>query len=242
VEFGDALVSLGTHHVLLAVPSGIEERAHHAITLSAFRWPELRMARIVSDHVPLALHAALTVARSSVSDPGMAPAFFERFAGHSWSGVWTSSVANLLSPAPRAGQYLRSFLPGSNFLVSAAPEQWIGRSAQVPPSMTAGVARTLLIGGSALSPSVSSRLIAAGGATGACPYPVVGDWSDLYGRARAMQWALLPNDAVCGHGPVYGDCAGCGNAVGTPVCPYCRVLVRPRASVGYAPAVAVGRG
>ncbi len=227
VKFGDAICVLGVRHVVVAVPAGLERRAHPALTLTAFRWPELRFARLLSPHVPLALHAALAAARSGAHDPGLAPAFVEAFAAHTWSGLWTSSVARLPRPAASRPQYLRSLLPRSSFLVGCHPQEWIHRAQDGPGSLAPGLSRTLLSDGGPLPSPLGEQLMTASGASQERSYPVPGDWGDLYGGSTVTQLALVPDDADLGHVTAFGDCDSCGNRVGTPVCPYCRIHVRP---------------
>ena len=93
------------------------------------------------------------------------PGFVEAFAGRCWSGAWAPSVAGLSRPGPTAGQYLRSFLPGSHFLISWAPRAQIGRPETVSSFARRDVPRMLLVDEPGLSPAVSAQLAEATGAT-----------------------------------------------------------------------------
>ena len=96
---------------MVLVPSALSGQARTALTLTAACWPQLRVARIVSDHSPLALDVALRAAKETMRSPGAAVAFLHCALAQTWSGAWTPS-------AWAADQHvglrdrLRSLLPG----------------------------------------------------------------------------------------------------------------------------------
>jgi hypothetical protein len=173
------------------------------------------------------MHAALIAARSSVTDAGLAPAFVEQFAGRCWSGVWAPSVAGLSRPGPTAGQYLRSFLPGSHFLISWAPQAQIGRPETVAAFARRDAPRMLLVDEPGLSPAVSAQLAEATGAIAVRPYPLPGSWEDVVRVRGATQLALVPADPSTTRVHAVAGCPGCGVRVAASVCPFCHAVAAP---------------
>jgi hypothetical protein len=241
VAFGDAVHATGVQHLVVVVPAALDEPARTALTLTQFRWPQLRIARVVSDHAPLALCVALTLARRTVTQAGLAPAFVEAFTALCWSGAWTPSVAKLVRPAPSMGQYLRSLVPGGSFVVGLAPEGTVGASNGIPAARP-DLSRTLLVGGSGVPATTAAGLATRSGATSVRPYPIPGDWTAVFGTARATQLALVPNDPGLARVSAVGGCPGCGQSVGSTVCPYCHIQTRPLVAAGAAALVGTDQG
>ncbi len=227
IAFGDLVAASGAPFVVIAIPADLQEQARAAVTMTALRWPRLRIAWMVSDHAPLAMHAALIAARSSVTDAGLVPGFVEAFAGRCWSGAWAPSVAGLSRPGPTAGQYLRSFLPGSHFLISWAPRAQIGRPETVSSFARRDVPRMLLVDEPGLSPTVSAQLAEATGAIAVRPYPLPGSWSGVVRVRGATQLALVPADPTTTRVRAVAGCPHCGVRVAGAVCPYCHVVADP---------------
>jgi hypothetical protein len=242
VRFGDTIATDGVTWLVVAVPAALADRALPALTLTSFRWPHLRIAHLVSDHAPLALHAALTVAQAIVPDPGPAAGYLAAFTDRCWSGAWTPSVAALPTPGPSAGQYLRSLLPGSAFLVSFAPDPGIGSLRLLARTARRDGQSTLLVGEPGLPPSVATKVAAETGAAAVRPYAVPGNWRQSTGHARAVQLALVPSDPHTVRLDVVGVCGSCAQRVTSEVCPFCRIRVREsdRPPVPVGPALTGG--
>lgn len=227
VAFGDAVAGTGKAFVVVGVPEALGTQARAALTLTAARWPDLRIAWLISDHAPLALHAALNAARLTVDDPGLAPSFLQGFAALAWSGAWGSSVAGLGRPAPSVGQYLRSYLPGSHFTISLAPHAEITSGpAGVGEFARRDVKRVLLTDERGLPAAVAEQFVQHTGASSVRPYALPGEWDGVLRARGATQLALVPAEARSIPVTAVARCGACGVEIGSPVCPYCHVVGR----------------
>src|SRR3954468_16161115 len=110
-----------TGHVLVAAPASLSAELATTLTIAAGRWPDLRLAHLVSPHAPLAILSALALARATTEYPAFGVRLAEALLQRTWSGAWTPDVARLVNPAPSLMQHARSLLPGSGFLVRQAP-------------------------------------------------------------------------------------------------------------------------
>src|SRR6185436_14194301 len=67
-----AVNAVGLHatgHVLVAAPAALSAELATTLTVAAGRWPDLRLARLVSTHAPLAIVSALALARATTEYP-----------------------------------------------------------------------------------------------------------------------------------------------------------------------------
>jgi hypothetical protein len=237
----DAVGHRASTHVVVAAPAALGTELATTITVAAGRWPDLRLARLVSPHAPLAILSALALARATTEWPafgvGLANALLQR----SWSGAWTPDVTHLPHPAPSLAQHARSLLPGSGFLVRQAPDASVlgGEPAadDVPP---AGLDRVLLAeqggdgtGDGAVPPAVVDRLARATGVTATRQLAVPGSWTSVYGTARAAQVALVPAQPADLLAAVSHRCPSCGLEQPAAVCPFCHVIGRSLVSVAH---------
>jgi hypothetical protein len=229
IAFGDVLVASGAVTTVVAVPRALAEQTAAALTMTALRWPHLRTAALVSAHAPLALHAALGAARQHTRQAGVAHAFMTEFLERSWSGVWTPSVAKLAIPAPSLAQYLRSLLPGGQFLVSFAPDGEVGGVGALAARRPSGPGRVLLVADPGLPGVTATRLATDGRAQAVRPYPLAGDWRAVTGHPRAVQVALTPSEQFRFQVMVPRVCPSCAELVGAQLCPFCQIRTAPLA-------------
>jgi hypothetical protein len=229
VAFGDSLISLGCEFVVVVVPSALATRALTALTLAAGRWPSLRTARVISDHMPVALQASLGAARAATRDAGVAVGYVETFLAMSWSGAWSRSVAKLARPTPSFAQHLRSLLPGG-FLVSSAPRPAVFSRITSDIFPSAPVERLLLVQEPGVSQPVAERLAQVSGAVTVRPVPVPGSWTAVMGARHATQLGLIPTHPLRVRSEPIGGCDSCGSLIASPVCPFCHVIGRPLAA------------
>jgi hypothetical protein len=238
----DAVGHRASTHVVVAAPAALATELATTTTVAAGRWPDLRLARLVSPHAPLAILSALALARATTDWPafgvGLANALLQR----SWSGAWTPDVSRLAHPAPSLAQHARSLLPGSGFLVRQAPDAAVlgGEPAadDVPP---AGLDRVLLAehgpgqdaGVSTVPADVVDRLARATGVTATRQLAVPGSWTSVYGTARAAQLALVPAQPSDLLAAVSHHCPSCGLEQPAAVCPFCHVIGRSLVSVAH---------
>jgi hypothetical protein len=232
----DAVGHHATGHVLVAAPTALAAELAVTATIVAGRWPDLRLARLVSPHAPLAILSALALARATTEWPSFGVALADALLRRSWSGAWTADVSRLVHPAPSLAQHARSLLPGSGFLVRQAPVAGVlgGEprqidEADVPP---AGVDRVLLAE-DGVPPGVLERLAGTPGVTATRRLDVPGSWRSVYGTPRAAQVALLPVQPVDLLGAVSHRCPACGLDQPGAVCPFCHVMGRSLVSIAH---------
>ena len=228
----DAIGSSAARYVVVAAQRAHAEPLTAAVAIAAGRFPEVRIATMLSDHAPLAIFSTLLVARGITPEPARGVALVRSLLANCWSGAWTGSVARLAHPAPGLGQHLRSLLPGEGFLVRNQPSPAVlGRlgPADVPP---VGLDRVLLMQEGAVPPAFARRLAELPGVTGTRHVTVPGAWTSVYGTDRVGQVALVPADPhqmlpATGH-----DCPACQLPQSEAVCPFCHVVVTPAPVVG----------
>ena len=241
----DAVGHLATNHVLVAAPAALATELATVTTVAAGRWPDVRIARLVSPHAPLAILSALALARATTDWPAFGVGLANALLHRSWSGAWTPDVSRLAHPAPSLAQHARSLLPGSGFLVRQAPGPSVlgGEGAgagedDVPP---AGLDRVLLAaqgsgeGGDdvAVPPDVVERLARATGVTATRQLALPGAWAPVYGTTRAAQVALVPAQPADLLAAVSHRCPACGLEQPAAVCPFCHVIGRSLVSVAH---------
>ena len=233
VAVGDSLVSLGCEFVVVVVPTALAAQAMTALTIAAGRWPSLRTARVISDHMPVALQASLGAARAATRDPGIAVGYVENFLAMSWSGAWTRSVAKLARPTPSFAQHLRSLLPGG-FLVSSAPRPAVSSRITGDSFPSAPIERLLLVQEPGVTQPVAERLASVSGAVTVRPVPVPGNWTAVMAARHATQLGLIPTHPLRVRREPIGGCDSCGSSIASPVCPFCHVIGIPLATAGEA--------
>jgi hypothetical protein len=230
----DALGRHATGHVLVAAPRALAAELATTATVAAGRWPDLRLARLESDHAPLAILSALALARATTDWPAFGVGLAEALLRRAWSGVWTPDLAKLPHAGPSLVQHARSLLPGSGFLVRQGPDPGVlGREPapdDVPP---AGLDRVLLVEEDAVPPEVADRLAAGDRVTATRHLRLPGRWTSVYGTPRTGQVALLPAHPAALLAAVSHRCPSCGLDQPAAVCPFCHVIQVP-AKVGAA--------
>lgn len=191
--------------------------------------PHRLVARATTDHAPLAGVAALDEAVTLAADAGHALSVWRDLLERTWSAAVLSSVTRLGRPNPTMGQHLRSWLPGSRFLV---------QQGSTPRSVSTGHVDQLLLD----LPRRSHTMFVTAGTDNPVVQRVVSQlsprqlrtvdgmagWPQVYGVTEQLQLTLLPGDgarAVRAPGPV---CDGCGTHAADPVCPFCRTRTAPR--------------
>jgi hypothetical protein len=148
-----------------------------------------------------------------------------------WAAVWLPSVAKVESPAPSLTQHLRSWLPGSGFILEYGRNARVHTAERLPlPALDAAAGLQLVhaTGGApawllaalveALRPS--SQIQAA-------------SWrapEDAYGTETAAEFVALPPDPISLLPEVtrthqFVECDGCGLRHAARVCPFCAMAV-----------------
>jgi len=223
-----AVNAVGLHatgHVLVAAPAALSAELATTLTVAAGRWPDLRLARLVSTHAPLAIVSALALARATTEYPAFGVRLVESLLQRSWSGAWTPDVARLVHPAPSLAQHARSLLPGAGFLVRQAPDPGVlGREAAAGDVPPAGVDRVLLVEQGTVPATVVGRLERDAEVTAVRQVEFPGSWRSVYGTDRAGQVAMVPARPAALLGAVSHSCPACGHEQPTAVCPFCHVI------------------
>jgi hypothetical protein len=234
----DAVSRTGARNFLIVAAPASAEFLHGAVTIVAGRRPDLSLSSLITEHSPLAVLSALTLARAATDEPAIGVELTRRILDHSWSGAWVGSVAKLNRPNPRLGQHLRSLLPGGGFLVRQSPDPAVLSAARPDDVPSAGCERVLLVQDDGVPAPVTQRLSEVGGVTAVRQVAVPGEWLSIYGTDRTGQLALVPAEPRSLIGPVTHRCPACLLALISTVCPFCRVVaveVQPigRRAVGY---------
>lgn len=213
--------------VLVSHPSTAHAAAVAATFLVSHR-PGRRVARLRSTHAPLAVLVALARTRELASDAGHAAAVLHDLLSSTWSAVVLGSVAGLPHPNPPLSQHLRSFLPGSRFLVRLGDEAVSVRADRSAPALT-GLGRgdcDLYVTESGADDELVRELSRTLAPVSVRELALPGTWSSLYGRAEQLQLALVPEQVRDLLSPAGPECRGCGLSAAGPVCPFCRTRTR----------------
>lgn len=147
-----------------------------------------------------------------------------------WSGVWLPSVTGLRHPAPRLGQHVRSWLPGSGFLAVSAPQPRVlaAGSAPLPEDLDLPEGATLMVADQGAPAWVREELLQRAGATSASRVDPWRDARDAFGTGVALDVVAvapsLQERQVAGDAP---PCPGCSRAHGREHCPFCGMSARP---------------
>ena len=121
-----------TDPLVLVAHRGDAAAARVLATYVAANQPGRLVAHAVTDHAPLAAVAALDLAASLGRDAGHGLSVWHDLLAAAWSGAVLRSVTRLGTPNPPMAMHVRSWLPGSRFLVRQGPD------AAVVPAQRAG--------------------------------------------------------------------------------------------------------
>lgn len=223
----DAVIQAGSDHLLIVAPPALLTPMQTGVTIAAGRRPDLSLSWLASEHAPLAILSALALARATTEEPGIGVELTRRLLASAWSGAWTGSVAKLNSPNPKLTQHLRSWLPGSGFLLRQSPEPAVlgkPRQGDVP---SVGLDRVLLIQDAGVPSPVAERLSGADGVSAVRQVALPGAWTSVYGTDRTGQLALMPAEPRPMIGTVSHRCPACRLDLISAVCPFCRIVATP---------------
>ena len=223
VALADA-VGRGGSHVVVAAPAALRSELSVMTSVAAGRWPEIRIARLVSPHAPLAILSALALARQVTEEPALGYGLARASLQRSWSGAWLSSLAKLAEPAPTMSQHLRSLLPGAGFLVRQAPRPAVLGRPEAKDFPAADVDRVLLVQDTGVPMALRRRLAEMPHTMAVRELAVPGDWTCVYG-APAGQLALVPAEPVQLLPSAPPVCDTCRLRQLEGVCPFCRTVV-----------------
>ena len=195
-------------------------------TFVAANQPGRLVAHAVTDHAPLAALAAMDLAAGLARDAGHGLSTWQDLLAAGWSGAVLRSVTRLATPNPPMAQHVRSWLPGSRFLVRQGPG---GTSlpAVRAAELLADVprrAQDMLV--TDADDATVRAVTAAVGPTALRTVDTLGTWRHVYGSDEISQITLLPSrpeDHVRPPGP---GCEGCGQHAAEPVCAFCRTRTR----------------
>lgn len=209
--------------VLVSHTSDARAAAVAATFVVAHR-PDRLVCHVASAHAPLALLVALGTALDATRDAGHGVALWRDLLARSWSAVVLRSVTGLRDPNPPLLQHLRSWVPGSRFLVRLGPEPVSVRADRTAPALT-GLGRgtgDMFVTDDGADDEVTRELTRTLAPTGVRPLTLPGSWSSLFGRAEELQLALLPSVRPGLLAPAGPACTGCGLATSGVVCQFCR--------------------
>jgi hypothetical protein len=179
----------------------------------------------------IAVLAALVDEAGRHTEPGEQLAFLHRLRDMMWAAVWLPSVAKVESPAPSITQHLRSWLPGSGFILEYGRNPRV-LTAERPPLP-------------ALDAPAGLQVVHAAGGTPPWLLPALAEvlrpsaqieaasWrapQDAYGTEAAAEFVALPPDPISLLPEVsrthqFVECDGCGLRHAARVCPFCAMAV-----------------
>jgi len=200
----------------------------HAVAVAASflvaHRPGRLVAHVASRHAPLATLVCLSTSLELSSDAGHGVSVWKDLMDASWSGVVLGSVAGLTHPDPPLSQHVRSWFPGSRFLVRLEPEPLSAR-ANRPAAVLTGIGRgthDMFVTEGGADDELVRRLTTTLAPAGVRPLALPGSWGSVFGRREQLQLALVPTDVrrrLRPRGPV---CPGCGLSAAGAVCSFCR--------------------
>lgn len=221
--------------VVVGIPRALAGPARTALTIAQGQQPAARVAWFVSDHGPFGIFAGLASSRAHTGDPGLGVSTVHALLDLTWSAAVVSSVTTLASPSPSISQHLRSYLPGSSFLVRHAPEPAVLKARGALRAHTLALPATnlprVLLSAVSTPSGVVHAVQQAGKPAAARQFDVPGAWSEVYGSGHAHQLVLLPDVAHVAPRLTHG-CRSCGLRLSFPTCPFCRVRTEPVAPAG----------
>ncbi len=209
--------------LLVACHPDHEHATRVACSMLAAHRPGRHIAHVNAPQAPLAALITLGTATDIAADAGHGAAIWRDLSTATWSAVVMSSVAGLDHPNPTVVQHVRSWLPGSRFLVRLGTDP-LAVSATKPHAALAGLRRgeyDLLVSGSTADPLVEaiSQVVAP---RAVLPVALPTSWTAGFARAELYQIALVPDEPTAvlrDRGPT---CEGCGWSAVEDVCECCR--------------------
>jgi hypothetical protein len=192
------------------------------------------VGHVSASHGPLALAVCLSTARELAEDAGHGAAAVADLLAASWSGAVLTSVTRLSSPNPTVLQHLRSWWPGSRFLVRLQPDPLAvpaDRAATAVDDLDRGTTSAFVTSDAGDDPVVRAVLDHVAPA-GIRPLDLPGTWTGVLSRPARAQLALIPADVRRVVRPAGPACPGCGQSAADDVCLFCRVHLDRRETVG----------
>ncbi|GAA2159491.1 zinc ribbon domain-containing protein [Actinomadura napierensis] len=226
----------GSPAVLALYPSWRPDAAGRLLRFARASLGTRRLAIVPLDLPPLALSlvADQLAFLAPYVEPGTLATVAPRLAGLMVAGARVNSVTRLEHVRTGFGDHLASYLPGSEFLVTAAPHQAVHRVAgdAAPPAGYAPRPPVVVLaaehGGDGAW--VRDRL---GPALGAVSVTAVDDQplgAEYWRAKRYVEFVAFSGDSGVLQSVVRAaecePCPWCGTPVGSPVCPFC-AMVQP---------------
>lgn len=196
---------------------------------------ELRpLAVRVLPHGPLAIVslAARSAGLWQDVDPGLFVHYVDTAARYALSATWTPSVGGLADPAPSLGQHLRSWQPGSSFVLIHHPIASVTAASAAPQALSwpGGVTarRSLLEVAGEPPGSVVDRVSRLAGATSVRTVIPAASAQGRFGTARAVEMCAIPDDVEELAGPVtVARCPSCHLLSPGWLCAFCKRSTAP---------------
>jgi hypothetical protein len=196
--------------------------------------PFVPVALVPSTHAPLAAIVALDSALRITTDAGHGAAVVGDLLSAAWSAVVTASVAGLDHPAPTVAQHVRSWWPGSRFVVRLGPRPRIVSAGRPLLALDgSSTSSRILHATSTAEEDLVTRTFAARTAARAARTITLPEGMPPPLELRdSDQLALLPSqpvEVVRRAGP---PCPTCGLAASAAVCAFCRTRLPLRVQAG----------
>jgi hypothetical protein len=192
------------------------------------------LALRVLPHGPLALIALAARAAEQWQDldPGLFVHLFDVAAQFTLSATWTPAVGGLAEPPPSLGQHLRSWLPGSSFVVLLHPSPAVVKTSALPRTLgwagAVEATRTELMVAGELPPSALDRVSKLAGTTTVRPVEPIGPTHARFGSARAVEMCALPDRVEELVGPISeARCPSCLMLSPSWLCAFCKRSTAP---------------
>ncbi|MGF1646888.1 MAG: hypothetical protein ACFCVF_08220 [Kineosporiaceae bacterium] len=207
-----------------------EHDARVAASVLVGHRPRVPVALVSTAHAPLAAILALAAAGRLTRDAGHGVTAVHDLLSASWSAVVTPSVAGLDHPAPTVAQHLRSWWPGSRFVVRLGPRPRIVSATRPLLALDGSPAngRTL----HATSPTEEdpvTRALASWTATKSVHAVALPDgMPPPLGLRVGDQLALLPTEPAEFVRRAGAPCPTCGLATSGEICDFCRTTLPGR--------------
>jgi hypothetical protein len=199
--------------------------ARTACSLLVAHRPDVPVTLWLTAHTTGATLAALRLARAATDDAGHGMRILADTLNRTWSAVVLDSVARLEHPNPTLGQHLRSWLPGTRFVVRQGPRPRAVAASAVT-SLLEGVPRAehdLLVDAGATDDPVTRAVVTAVAPERTLPLGIpVTDTARRYGRRERFELSLLPRPGIWSVPGPATRCPGCGLSVPGQVCVFCR--------------------
>jgi hypothetical protein len=220
-----ALAVEGSDEPVLVVSHPLHAHATRVAcaTLAGHR-PDLLVGHSAFAQAALASLVTLGIAREVARDAGHGAAMWRDLAQATWSGALVASVAKLTTPEPTLGQHVRSWFPGSQFLVRLHPEPR-AFSAKTAATALTGVTRTthdVYLSEVLPESPVIRSLVGALAPASVRQLGLPGDWNLLFGRQEELQIAVVPSEYLSLVRARGGPCSTCGLSAAESVCLFCR--------------------